>query len=615
MSKRKTTEEFIKEAVKIHGDKYDYSKVEYKNNRTKVCIICPEHGEFWQVPTLHIGQKCGCPKCWKKDTNGFIEEAKVIHGGKYDYSKVEYKGYDEPVCIICPEHGEFWQAPTVHLNGSGCPKCGLMRIKDKNTKSGDKFIEDAKKVHGDRYDYSKVEYVSNKTKVCIICPKHGEFWQKPSVHLKGGHCPKCQVEKRTSNKEIFVMKAKEVHGDKYDYSKVEYVNSHEKVCIICPKHGEFWQTPCNHLHGYGCPGCKKEKIGNLKRKTIEEFIKEANEKHNGKYSYENVDYKSTENHIIITCPIHGDFIQRAQDHLKGHGCPKCANQQSLAEEEIYKHISSIIGEKNVLRRVNNVFDDKKEIDIYVPSFNFGIEYNGLHWHTEEFGKDRFFHLKKTEEALSKGIKLIQIFEDEWEEKKDVVISKIDHILNIKKNYQKIFGRKCIIMPINKNDADVFLSKNHIQGFVGSSVYIGAYYKNSLIGVSSFTQEKPMQWNLTRMATDNEYICDGVCGKMLSYFKRNYAWNEIKTFADRRWTTQKENNLYTKLGFVLSDITKPDYRYVVGKKRVHKFNFRKKTLSRKYGLSAGLTEKEMTEQLSIHRIWDCGLYKYTMKNEI
>lgn len=546
-------------------------------------------------------------------TDEFIKRAKKIHGDRYDYSKVEYESMNKDVCIICSEHGEFWQKPQVHLRGSNCPKCGLKEISRKNTKTKENFIKQAKEIHGDRYDYSKVEYVNNKTDVCIVCQKHGEFWQTPQVHLRGGNCPECMKEKVRMTTEEFIEKAKRKYGDRYDYSEVEYKGSNEKVIIICPKHGPFSVLPANHLNGPGCPGCKKEKISSIKRKTIDKFIEESNSVHSAKYDYTKVDYIDTETPVIINCPIHGDFLQRPQDHIKGHGCPKCANQQSLVEDEIYKHISSIIGEENVLKRVNDVLDDKREIDIYVPSLKFGIEYNGLHWHTEEFGKDRFFHLSKTEDAALKGISLIQIFEDEWDENKSIVLSKIDHILGVKKDLPRIFGRKCDIREISKDEAANFLVKNHIQGFVASTVYIGAFYDNALVGVSSFTEETPKHWNLTRMATDNCYICDGVCGKMLSYFKKNYKWDEIKTFADRRWTINKDNNLYTKLGFAFSYATKPDYRYVVNKKRIHKFSFRKKTLAKRYNLPMELTEKEMTKKLNIHKIWDCGLYKYMMEN--
>ena len=130
----------------------------------------------------------------------------------------------------------------------------------------EEFVERAKKIHGDKYDYSKVEYINNSTEVCIICSKHGEFWQKPEKHLRGHGCAKCCKTGIKSNTNDFIEKAKIVHGDKYDYSKVEYVNNHTKVCIICPIHGEFWQTPNSHLNGNGCFDCSYIERG-IKRKS------------------------------------------------------------------------------------------------------------------------------------------------------------------------------------------------------------------------------------------------------------------------------------------------------------------------------------------------------------
>lgn len=254
---RLTTEQFISEAKSVHGDKYDYSKVEYKNNSTKICIICPEHGEFWQNPANHL-KGFGCAKCSgmaKITTEEFIEKAKTIHGDKYDYSKTKYVNAKTKICIICPEHGEFWKLPYVHLKGQRCTLCSNRKLGDKKRRTVEEFITKAKEVHGDRYDYSKVNYINTHTKVCIICPEHGEFWQEPNVHINQRcGCPYC-FGKIKSSKEEFIRKAKEVHGDKYDYSKVEYVNAHTKVCIICPEHGEFWQTPNGHLSGKGCENC------------------------------------------------------------------------------------------------------------------------------------------------------------------------------------------------------------------------------------------------------------------------------------------------------------------------------------------------------------------------
>ena len=261
---------FIEKAKKVHGDKYDYSKVNYIDSKTKICIICPEHGEFWQTPSSHL-RKRGCPFCANniKYTNEkFIEKASAIHHNRYDYSKTKYVNNKTKVCIICPEHGEFWQTPHVHLQGKGCLKCANRFAY--NTKD---FIIEAKKIHGNKYDYSKVECINAMTKVCIICPKHGEFWQCPKDHLRGQGCPKCGREnvslKLRKNVINFINESNKIHNNKYDYSKVEYVNTNSKVCIICPEHGEFWQLPSHHLSGHGCPKCADQRKGLKKLGTLE----------------------------------------------------------------------------------------------------------------------------------------------------------------------------------------------------------------------------------------------------------------------------------------------------------------------------------------------------------
>ena len=253
---------FIEKAKVIHDNKYDYSKVDYINYNTKVCIICPIHGEFWQTPKNHIIFKQGCQKCYrdkqKLDRYEFIWKAIQKHGYKYDYRKVNYINSYTKVCIICPIHGEFWQRPDAHLQGKGCKKCNGLE------KTNKEFIQQSKIIHGNKYDYSKVKYIDSITKVCVICSEHGEFWQRPNNHLNGQGCPFCKLQNLqkslSMSKNEFIRKAKKIHGDKYDYSKVDYENIKTKVCIICPEHGEFWQTPRHHLDGHNCPNCKESKL-------------------------------------------------------------------------------------------------------------------------------------------------------------------------------------------------------------------------------------------------------------------------------------------------------------------------------------------------------------------
>lgn len=255
MSKKLDKYEFIWKAIQKHGYKYDYRKVNYIDAKTKVCITCPEHGDFWQLPSMHM-QGRGCPICAGKyiTNNYFIIKAKKKHGNKYDYSKVEYINNHTKICIVCQKHGEFWQTPEQHLKGCGCPSC----IGRNKTSEG--FVEKLKKIHGDKYDYSKAEYKNNKTKICIICEKHGEFLISPVNMLHGAGCHFCYKESLLLSKTEFIEKAKEAHGNRYDYSKVDYINTKTKVCIVCPKHGEFWQAPNSHLRGQGCFVCKESKL-------------------------------------------------------------------------------------------------------------------------------------------------------------------------------------------------------------------------------------------------------------------------------------------------------------------------------------------------------------------
>jgi len=250
---------FIERAKKVHGNKYDYSLVDYINNSTKIKIICPIHGIFEQTPYSHLlGKICfTCSRYSRRYTSTkFIKKAKQIHGDKYDYSLVEYVHNAIKIKIICPNHGIFIQLPSNHLNRkSGCPQCTGLTILTIT-----EFIEKAKQIHGDKYDYSLVDYKNNRTKIKIICPKHGIFEQTPNSHLsKKTGCPICSKNKKLNSIE-FIEKAKQIHGDKYDYSLVDYINNRIKIKIICSEHGVFEQRPNSHLSKKtGCPICKSSK--------------------------------------------------------------------------------------------------------------------------------------------------------------------------------------------------------------------------------------------------------------------------------------------------------------------------------------------------------------------
>ena len=388
---------FISKSKLIHNNKYDYSLAEYVNYNTKVKIICPVHGVFEQTPTKHLSGH-GCILCGMENTSRarrstteeFIKKSRKIHGDKYDYSLVEYKNNLTRVKIICPIHGVFEQTPSSHLSGCNCPKCvGGVKI------TQDDFIERAKIKHNNKYDYSLTKYVNSITKVKIICPVHGVFEQKPMHHVNGEGCPECAKERlfnsRKISKEQFIDRAKNKHGDKFNYSLVEYINTTTKVKIICPIHGVFEQKPMHHVNGEGCPLCARKLNDDKKRSTTEEFIEKARKIHGGKYDYSKVKYTGAFNNVEIICPKHGSFYQTPTNHLRGKGCPHCQN--SISENEI----SKFLNEHNISYIPQKQFDwlkikQKLSLDFYLPDYNIAIECQGLqHFKSiDAFGGNKAF---------------------------------------------------------------------------------------------------------------------------------------------------------------------------------------------------------------------------------
>ena len=298
--------------------------------------------------------------------------------------------------------------------------------------------------------------------------------------------------------------------------------------------------------------------------------------------------------------------------------------RSKAELEIAQFIRAIYAGE-VQQNVRNVLDDRYELDIFLPALNLGFEYNGMVWHSEQFDKAGAStrHINKLNQANVKGIKLVQILEYEYLNHRDLVLSKISHIIGCQTNLPKIQARKCTIRSISNDVAKRFLNLNHIQGFAKSTVYLGAYYNSQLIGVMTLKRESSdsnsdayNKWELTRFATDNNYISCGIGGKLFKHFIREHNPQYVKSFADRRWTVSEGNNLYTRLGFTLDSVTNPDYHYTNNTLvYIHKFNCRKNILIRKYpeaNLTMDMTEHEMVQKIGLYRIWDCGLFKYVWR---
>ena len=423
-----TTKDFIDKAKDIHGEKFDYGKVDYINAITEIIITCRTHGDYFQRPNHHL-YGSGCPKCrgYNKTTEDIIKEFKEKHGDKYDYSLVKYINNKTKVKIICPIHGEFFQTKHTHLITTGCPKCATITGSNKQKYTNEEFIERAIKIHGDKYDYSQVDYIDAKTKIKIICRKHNSiFEQNPNSHLSGSGCNLCGIismvnEQKYTNEE-FIERAIEIHGDKYDYSQIDYKGANTKIRIKCHIHGIYNQTPSKHINSkHGCPKCSGY------HKTTETIIEEFKKVHGNLYDYSLVNFINMISKIKIICKSHGVFEIDPHHHISSRaGCPKCKSSKGE------KIVRDILTKYNILFEEQKRFPDckyKKQLpfDFYLPNHNITIEYDGIQHHKpysfrtdSEENKQKNFELVKlkdnikTDYCIKNNIQLIRIsYQDKY----------------------------------------------------------------------------------------------------------------------------------------------------------------------------------------------------------
>jgi hypothetical protein len=441
-------EDFIKKCEEKHPNKLDYTETIYVNQSTPaifICKICQNKFERDPAHMLGNGRGHGCRVCnggVKDDQETFIKKAKSKHGEKFKYHLVEYVNSLTKVKIICDKGHEFEQAPNHHLNGDGCRKCrGYYRTtSDFIALSKEKFGED-------KFDYSKTNFIDMNTVVILICHKGHQFNAVPQIHLREdslGCCIECarlhSKERMSYTQEKWIELALLKHDNFYDYTKVKYESSQAHVIIICPKHGEFEQTPASHLSGTGCRQCGIERCISSKLYTEHDFLRifeECSTIHSNKYTYVDIYRQNGQLWTKVICDKHGEFHQRTDHHRRGHGCFKCVVNYSKPQIEWLNYLSVT---SNYIQHAQNggeflIPTTNMYADGYEPLTNCIYEFQGDFWHgnpalfngqeiNPRTGTSYSSLYEKTQKKISKlkelGYKVYEIWESDWEKAKYAV---------------------------------------------------------------------------------------------------------------------------------------------------------------------------------------------------
>lgn len=636
---RLTTEEFIARAKAVHGDKYDYSKTVYTRSCDPVEVVCSEHGSFFPRANNHINLKSDCPHCKgcaPTTLETFLEKAKAVHGDKYDYSRVVYHGVQKKVEIFCPKHGPFWQLPMDHQKGRGCIPCGVAKCTSSTRLTKQQFINRAKEKHGDKYDYSQVQYQNTQSKLDIICPTHGPFQQVAAHHLSGNGCPQCGGVARVDRKE-FIRRSTEAHAGKYTYG--QFLGLSRKAEIICPVHGIYWQRAKEHMKGHGCPEC-----AGLKKITKADFVRRSHVIHDDRYDYSNSIVTAAQAKTEIICREHGPFWQRPLDHYGlGQGCPHCAGKAPLTESDFLSRANAVHGDRYDLSRSVYVGLKEKievicrdhgsfwptpfnfcrgsgcptcanekttsqgeqeladwlgslgielqrndrsilgsmEIDIYMPKLSIGVEYNGLFWHSIDKLPSPRIHEVKQWKCDQAGIQLITVWEHDWKLQKDSVKAHLLHRMGMSHD-RRLHARSCDLQKVSAKQANQFYERHHIQQATGVSLQsYGLFSGDAMVACMSFGRgsarrgrAEPGEWELSRFTTAG--IVRGGASRLFSAFIREHNPQVVWSYSDRQHFSGR---LYPCLGFHEDGRIKADYRVITksGKKVWHKSAWQRKNI--------------------------------------
>lgn len=515
---------------------------------------------------------------------------------------------------ICKKNHEWESSISVRSKGSGCPYCSGRKVwagfNDLQTLFPSLVLEwnyalnDKKPYEVTKGSHYKAHWV------CI----NGHNWQaKVNDRCNGNGCLQCYKDKASSSNNNILNTHPEVAvqwdydnniGTPKDYSSGSSYNA----AWICD-YGHLWTARVSDRCGKkltGCPICSKMrhfKNGKSLLETHPKLIEEWDYSKNP-ISPDRVSHGSS-NKVNWKCKLGHSWNAVIADRSRGKSnCPTCSSQRytSVAEKQIKKILAS--------KGLTVIESDRKtlkgrEIDLLVPDLFIGIEFNGVYWHTEDNGKDSLYHYKKYKDAKDNGITLIQIWEDDWNSKQDVVVELLLNKIG-KSNRSRVFARNTVIKEIDSESAKAFLEKFHIQGWSRSTHYIAAINNGEIVAVCSFKKAKNKSYEITRFATSVQLL--GGFSKIIKHFEKNYDYSSIYTFSDN---SISKGELYANNGFVFDKEIVPDYSYLVKGKREHKFNYRLKRFKQDTSLIylENTSERELAKLNGLSRIWDSGKIRW------
>ena len=413
-------------------------------------------------------------------------------------------------------------------------------------------------------DYSKPEtraaWNGSKSKIPIWCTIHQEFFiQQAANHMNGQGCPPCGFALRADKKRKAdpVADFRAVHGDRYDYSRMVYSNSGTKIEIGCAIHGFFWQKPNAHLRGDGCPSCwanRKKAFAAARTASYKErFAERAAKVHNGAYALLSLP-ENSHDEVLLNCPAHGNFTQKAYSHLDGFGCWQCGQTTPYTQLEVAAFIESL-GAR--IERENRSVLGGLHIDIWAPDLGIGVEYHGSYWHTE--ARIGAKHREKYERAAAAGIRLIQLFDFEWTERRSAVENRLRALFGAAPT---VAARSCELREIEASVANRFFDIWHTQGHgVRPKAAFGLFSNDELVACATFglSRYSTAGWELLRYASAGRVV--GGFSRLLTAFLRKEKPDLITSYCDLRWGT---GEVYKAAGFVLDGVTPPDYWYTTGR---------------------------------------------------